>query len=237
MRLLPYVYHSLRLVKQLSSYYRIDQSHNEHHSREVLFWCNDLLQSERKTYPFSYIKIIAQSAILHDMIDHKYSTEPSKIWDYLRTVNTPQETTVVMNIMSTMSYSKTLVDGVVRFPDWIRQDKEYENAYHIVRQADLLSSYNLARMVEYRQARNVSEPLIREEVVDMYKNRMARLVEHGLFVTGHAKERAGQLDAVTRLKLDAVAVMPLDHLGFLRNVDYVNVEDVVRQMSMWIEED
>jgi len=239
MRLLPYVYHSLRLVRQLSSYYRIDQSHNDHHSREVLFWCNDLLRAERRTYPFSYIKIIAQSSILHDMIDHKYSTDPSKIWDYLCAVNTPQEAMVVMNIISTMSYSKTLINGRVQFPEWIQKDKEYETAYHTVRQADLLSSYNLARMVEYRQARNMSEAMIRKEVVEMYEDRMARLVENDLFVTDHARERAGQLDAISRLKLDAVAASPLDpaHLGFFRHVDYVDVEDVVRQMSQWIREE
>jgi HD superfamily phosphodiesterase len=212
---------SLKIVKEYSIQHNIDQSHNEHHSKEVLFWALDILERDpQPLFPKQELEIIIQSCILHDLIDAKYLPNPSFVINYLSTLHPPESVDIIMKIMDTMSYSKIYKNGRVEYPEWIL-NSSYGRAFHVVREADLLSSYNIARMIEYRQAQQMSQDDIKEEIHELYKNRMSCLIENNHFVHNQSRARAEQLDALARIKLSTVRHHPLTDLGYFRFVDYL----------------
>jgi HD superfamily phosphodiesterase len=130
---------SLRFVKDYSHLKNIDKSHNQHHSLEVLFWSSDIIQHSGKTLSASDCIIISESCILHDMIDKKYNGQKQEVEHYLlKKYGQEKEVEITMKMMDTISYSKTFVNNTVHFPEWLQESTEYNDAYHIVRESDLL---------------------------------------------------------------------------------------------------
>lgn len=212
---------SLRIVEEFSIRHKIDQSHNEHHSKEVLFWALDILERDPQPFfPKQELDIIIQSCILHDLMDTKYSPDPFFVQNYLSFLHTPESVDVMMKIMDTMSYSKIYKNGRIEYPEWII-NSSHARAFHVVREADLLSSYNIARMIEYRQAQGMSAHDIKKDIKNLYEHRMACLVERNHFVHSQSRARAEQLDALARIKLATVDHHPLIDLSYFRFVDYL----------------
>lgn len=228
------VKNSLSLVSQFSIINNIDKSHNEHHSKEVLFWAVDIMESQNKKFTRSELNIIIQSCILHDLVDKKYSPDEKFVKNYLANLHSTEEIDTIMNIITTMSYSKIFKDNTIIFPDWI-QDSPYNECFHITREADLLSSYNIARMIEYRKNLNMPDPMIREEIPIFYSNRIANLIKHRFFLHDGAENRASQLDEIGRLKLLALSVhnLELDRLDYFRFIDFISEDDLsVRLLNL-----
>jgi len=221
---------SLNLVKEYSIKHHIDRSHNEHHSKEVLYWAIDIMKAQR--YPESHLTIIVQSCILHDLVDKKYCPDENLVKNYLGDIHTPQETDTILKIINTMSYSKTFIGNQVVFPQWI-QESEYFECYHIARQADLLSSYNIARMIEYRKNLNMPDSFIKQEIPIFYYSRMANLVDSHFFIHPSAIARAEQLDAIARLKLESLEYHDfcVENLDYFRFIDYIPENDLASRVS------
>lgn len=144
MNLLNYLFN---YVVMISKMYNIDESHSIKHSMDVYYYANKIYESELTKNP--YIKdhktIIDVSAILHDMCDKKYMDEKiglENLEAYMKNKITDNELNISLKIISTMSYSTIKKNG---FPVL----NEYQLAYNIVREADLLASYDFERCIIY----------------------------------------------------------------------------------------
>ena len=191
-----------------SSKYNIDETHGVSHSMKVLQFANNIYEAERFKHPIlqQQEKVIYVSAILHDMCDRKYVNEEEgllSINNFLKDKLTPDELYATKKIISTMSYSKVKKSG---FPDL----QEYQMAYHVVREADLLSAYDFDRCMLYNMRCQVKNNGSTDEVkiMDAYNDANElfnkRVLAHNkdrLFVTDYSKERYLELhiDAMRRM--------------------------------------
>jgi HD superfamily phosphodiesterase len=148
-------------------------------------WCTGA-QFDGKAIKHQY-DVIACASILHDMCDKKYMDEKKgirEIGNYLAHYLPPHETNAVTSIIGTMSYSTVMKYG---YPDL----GIYQSAYHIVREADLLTSYDYNRCVIYKMMRE-QDPydVAIKNADDLMKDRVLQYVCKNLFVTEYSKNKA-----------------------------------------------
>lgn len=181
----------LHFVLVSSRNHNIDESHGVSHSMNVLIYANKIFENEVINYPIlkSHEKIIYVSAILHDMCDKKYMNEKDgikEIEDFLQDNNVlnPTEINITKQIVATMSYSKVKVDG---FPIL----GGYQKAYHVVREADLLTAYDFDRCMIYKMNKNganVDEAFKDSE--DLFAKRVLKHNDDGLFLFDYSKKES-----------------------------------------------
>jgi hypothetical protein len=137
--------------------------------------------------------VIHCAAILHDMCDKKYLDEEKgmeEIEYFLHDKINPEELFYTKKIIESMSYSTVKKNGYPYLG-------EYELAYHIVREADLLSAYDIDRCIMYRMYNNsdknitYSEALL--EAMDLFDYRVFKMRNDKLFVTNYAKRESLKL--------------------------------------------
>lgn len=184
-----YICKSLDLIKDHGIKYKIDESHNEIHSKEVLYYGNYLI----KDYTLSDTekRILILGCLFHDVVDKKYLKEDNNPQDILYEMLTQVEsdekiisdTTLFIN---NMSYSKTVqydnkFEPFFTEPELI-QSHENKRMYHFIRNADLLSSYNLRRAFLYHYVKypNMNFPVIWNDVLSLYLRRMKKLRINGI---------------------------------------------------------
>lgn len=171
--------------------------------------------------------IIYSAALLHDMCDKKYVVEEKALEEmedfimsnkFVKTSNfgfdiagptcidqklqdvqdlTPNEMTVIKQIISTMSYSKVKIHGYPHLGP-------YQRAYHIVREADLLAAYDFDRCMIYDMKRNGKNVVNSFKHADqLFNERVFRHNDDGLFVTNYSKILSKQLhrEALERMKI------------------------------------
>lgn len=180
---------SFQYVIKTSDYFKIDESHSLRHSMDVFQNANEIYQAEVSNSPFlkDQQKIIFASAILHDMCDKKYMNEQNginRLKMELKNHLNDEELKVVCNIISTMSYSTVKKNG---YPDL----GDYQLAYHIVREADLLAAYDIPRCIIYKM--NNFDYSYFNAVVEMkliFENRVLQYMSDNLFVTEYSKKKA-----------------------------------------------
>ena len=136
-----------KYVIDTSNHYKIDESHALKHSMEVYGFAKRIYQSEIKNNPQleQQREIIYMAAIGHDMCDKKYMDEKEGIdryKNYLTSYMSSADLEIMEKIIGTMSYSKVKANG---YPNL----GEYQLAYHIVREADLLAAYDIDRCIMY----------------------------------------------------------------------------------------
>lgn len=178
----------LHFVLIATKKYEIDESHGLSHSLNVLHYSRKIYESEVKNYPIlkNQENLIYVSAVLHDMCDKKYMDERdglNEIEKFLQCNNllSPVEINVSKQIMSTMSYSKVKKDG---FPDM----GCYQKAYHIVREADLLTAYDFDRCIIYQMNKNNGNlNNAWENATELFNNRVFRHNEDGLFLFDYSR--------------------------------------------------
>ena len=134
-------------VIKTSQMYNIDESHSFKHSMEVFHLTNKIIDSEIIKYPYleSQKDIIYSAAILHDMCDKKYINENEgikSINNFMCDYMSSHSLDIMNKIVLSMSYSKVKKNG---YPEL----GNYQMAYHIVREADLLSAYDIDRTIIY----------------------------------------------------------------------------------------
>jgi len=173
--------------------YNIDESHGVSHSMNVLQFAHAILEEEKKEYPFleNHAKIIYVSAAIHDMCDKKYMNEEEgiqQISHFLKEKMQPEEIAVIKSIIQTMSYTKVKKSG---FPEL----NEYQMAYHIVREADLLAAYDFDRCMLFNIHRQIGMEKTEEikflgafgEANELFQNRVLKHAADGLFVTKYSQ--------------------------------------------------
>jgi len=192
MTLLSKLFHFVLLTSQK---YNIDESHGLSHSMNVLRFASEIYESEVNAYPIlkQQEKIIYVSAALHDMCDKKYMEQDQGIREIEEFLSenkmTPLDVNVVKLIISTMSYSTVKKHG---FPNL----GPYKRAYHIVREADLLSAYDFDRCMIYNMHRkngDLDEAF--KDAMHIFDIRVMKHNEDGLFLTNYARQKSLELEA------------------------------------------
>jgi len=171
--------------------YQIDESHGLSHSMNVLHYANKIYESEIENYPIlkNQEKLIYVSAILHDMCDKKYLDEAAglrEIESFLQEEDalTPTEINMSKQIMSTMSYSKVKQLG---FPIM----GGYQKAYHIVREADLLTAYDFDRCIIYKINKNGGDlEDAFKNANELFENRVLKHNDDELFLFDYSKRES-----------------------------------------------
>lgn len=178
-------------VLTFSNKYRIDTSHSELHSMAVLHFADENLKSQVGENPLllKQQNIIYSSAILHDMCDKKYvdfSTGIREIEKVLNTELKPKEIKWTKRIIETMSYSTVKKNG---FPDF----GKYQDAYHIVREADLLTSFDFDRTMIYHMNRNNSLTQSYKNALELFDSRVFNYHKDQLLLSDYSKEKSVEL--------------------------------------------
>ena len=182
-----------QIVNILSAKYNIDESHGLLHSMQIVHYANDIYQHEKYNYPILQSerqkKIIYVAAVLHDMCDKKYINETEGMMEihqkWKDIFGEGEEDTEILDIASkiinSMSYSKVKVVG---FPEL----GDYQMAYHIVREADLLCAYDFDRsMIYHMRTRNCNIVEAYYNARNIFNERILRHNSDNLFVTEYSK--------------------------------------------------
>jgi HD superfamily phosphodiesterase len=195
---------AFQYVMQTCNKYQIDESHALKHSMEVFHMTNKIYQKEVMKFPYlqQQKEVIFLSAILHDMCDKKYMPEDTgivQIQKYLKKNEMLEQTEITMlgKIISTMSYSKVKEYG---FPEL----GEYQLAYHIVREADLLAAYDIDRCMiysMYKEGLDYEGALKR--TIGVFDERVLKYRSDRLFVTAYSQNLSLKLHdrAVSELEV------------------------------------
>jgi len=185
-----------------TSKYGIDESHDVSHSMNVLHYAQDIYEAQVYIYPplKHYERVIYIAALLHDMCDKKYMEENEGLNDictYLKPRIEEKEIEMVKNIVTTMSYSKVKVNG---FPDF----GEYNWAYHVVREADLLSAYDFDRCMIYHLKKNKGDiESSFESAEKLFENRVLKHNDDGLLLTEYSKANYMELHKASIHRINA----------------------------------
>lgn len=182
-KFLNYLFNYVVITSKL---FNIDESHSLKHSMDVYYYSDRILEHEIKKHPYlkNHKNIIFSSAILHDMCDKKYVNEKfgiENIVDYMSNKMDPNELSVMLEIISTMSYSTVKKNG---FPTL----GVYDMSYHIVREADLLASYDFDRCIIYQMLKNNDNyENSFYNAKELFEKRVFKYNEDNLFRTEYAK--------------------------------------------------
>lgn len=185
--------------------YKIDESHGLSHAFQVLTQANSIYESEVIKIPElkEHEKVIYIAAIVHDMCDDKYmSTETGldTIERFLSTIEdfklTQSEIKAIRNIINTMSYSKVKKNG---FPEL----GEYQHAYHIVREADLLCAYDFDRcMLYHMHSRNTGIENAFNDSCKLFDIRVFKHNDDELFTTDYSKTQSTIMELQSRERME-----------------------------------
>jgi HD superfamily phosphodiesterase len=183
---LSYLYNFVLLTSRM---YNIDESHSLKHSMDVYNYANKIYNLEviNNDYLKEHKNIIDTSAIIHDMCDKKYMDQNEgieRIKLFLEDHISDNEINPIIDIISTMSYSTVKKNG---FPNL----GKYQLAYNIVREADLLTSYDFDRCIMYKMyvnKYNYKEAV--EDAIDLFENRVFKYHSDKLFTTKYALQES-----------------------------------------------
>ena len=179
------VNHAFNYVILASKIYSIDESHALKHSMDVFHTTNKIYNSEVKKFPYleTHREIIYSAAILHDMCDKKYMSQEHGVDNmkkYMCDFMTETDLDISSKIISSMSYSTVKKYG---YPDL----KEYQLAYNIVREADLLTSYDVDRCIIYgMMVENLNYDESVKRAISLFDNRTLKYRSDNLFTTDYA---------------------------------------------------
>ena len=180
--------------------HRIDESHGLSHSMNTLYYAHQIFKTEVKLRPQiqPQERMIYTAAILHDMCDAKYtdkSTEIARIDHFLQDKLTDKECEMTKAIVSSMSYSHVTQHG---FP----QLGDYQTAYHIVREADLLTAYDVDRSIVFHMhTKNATTYEAYTNARKFFMERVFLHNEHKLFYTEYGRKQSVVLHEKTLERL------------------------------------
>jgi hypothetical protein len=179
-------------VVETSKLYNIDESHALKHSMEVYQFAKKIYGTEVTNNPYleQQKELIYMTAIGHDMCDKKYMNEKEGILryqSYLSGYMSLSDLEIMGKIIGTMSYSKVKKNG---YPEL----GQYQLAYHIVREADLLAAYDIDRCIIYGMYKdNLNYKEAVEYAINLFENRVFTMRGEGLFITNYSKNISLQL--------------------------------------------
>jgi len=167
----------------------------------ILRTTHELYEEEVKQHPLlkQYEKVIYVASTIHDMCDKKYMDQADGIKEidaFLNEDLSPTDMNLVKLIISTMSYSYVKANG---FP----VTGPYKHAYHIVREADLLTAYDFDRCMIYNMHRkngNVEEAF--QEATALFQNRVLRHNDDELFTLASSRKKSLILETRALAQID-----------------------------------
>lgn len=175
-------------VLSMSKKHRIDPSHSEGHSMDVLHFADSIYRSQMDLFPSlnEQTNVIYSAAVLHDMCDKKYMTQDEGIQEiehFLQDKLSSKEVYYTKRIIETMSYSTVKKYG---YPDL----GEYQMAYHVVREADLLSAYDFNRCMIYHMNRGNELSDAYYDALQLFKNRVFNYNTDKLLISKYAQQKS-----------------------------------------------
>jgi HD superfamily phosphodiesterase len=180
---------AFQYVINTSKKYNIDESHALKHSMDVFHYANKIVHAEFPNNRFleQQTDIISVSAIVHDMCDKKYVNVDNGIIEmnnFMKDYMSSHQCEMITNIVSTMSYSTVKYNGYPNFG-------AYQLAYHIVREADLLTAYDIDRCIIYGMMHeNLMYTNAVDRAVELFDNRALKYREDNLFITDYSKDES-----------------------------------------------
>jgi len=193
-----------KFIIQTCKKYNIDDSHGIKHALDVYKYSRFLVKHGK--IPESQENIIYTAALLHDTCDNKYMNEIEGINNIRFFLGTSEfykhsEIDVILNIIQTMSYSKVKEVG---FPDL----GLYQQAYHVVREADLLTAYDFDRCLLFTMHNyNVDYDEAFKIAKNLYEKRMAKHIKDGLITSNYGIEEAIKLNAENMQNIKSIETM------------------------------
>jgi len=180
-------------VLMISSKYNIDSSHSESHSMDVLHFADENYRTQLKDFPYleKQKNIIYTVAVLHDMCDKKYMKQDEGIIDienFLKYKLKPEEQYYTKKIIETMSYSTVKKNG---YPDL----GYYQMAYHVVREADLLASYNFDRTMIYHMNKGNNIMTSYNNALELFNKRVFNYNTDNLLLSDYAQRKSLELSS------------------------------------------
>jgi len=188
---------------QTSQKFNIDESHALRHSMDVFHFANNIYDSELYVNPFlkQQKNIIMCSAILHDMCDKKYVDEKMGIDEmnhFMKQYINQDDLNIINKIISSMSYSTVKKNGYPNLDN-------YNLAYHIVREADLLAGYDVERCIIYQMAQHCDSYVDSlDRANKLFQNRIFRYIDEELFLTDYSKNMSNILHDKALIKIDEI---------------------------------
>ena len=178
-------------VLMMSSKYKIDSSHSEMHSMDVLNFAEENYKSQLDMFPYleTQVNVIYSAAVLHDMCDKKYMDQSEGVKEielFLKDKLEPEEIHYTKEIMETMSYSTVKKNG---YPDL----GKYQMAYHVVREADLLSSYDFNRAMTYHMNKGKNLTMSYVNSLEIFEDRVFKYNTDKLLLSDYAQQKSFSL--------------------------------------------
>jgi HD superfamily phosphodiesterase len=175
-------------VLAMTKKYKIDSSHSEIHSMDVVRFADDIYRSQLQMFPYleDQTNVIYSAAILHDMCDKKYLNQDEgikEIEEFLQDKLSDKEIYYTKRIIETMSYSTVKKNG---YPDL----GDYQMAYHVVREADLLSAYDFDRCVTYQLNQGSDLTVAYVDALKLFKNRMFNYNTDKLLISDYSQRKS-----------------------------------------------
>ena len=176
-------------VLRMSRKYNIDSSHSESHSMDVLHFADENYRTQLCMFPYlkEQTNVIYSAAVLHDMCDKKYIVQNEgikEIEEFLKDKLNPEEIHYTKRIMETMSYSTVKKQG---YPYDLGN---YEMAYHVVRESDLLSSYDFDRSVIYHMNKGSNLTDAYYNALELFDNRVFNYNTDKLLHSEYAQKKS-----------------------------------------------
>jgi len=179
-------------VRNLCVRYNIDESHAMKQSMVALFHTTQSYEFHVARHPYLVPQkvVLFVAAIVHDMCDVKYVDQLvglRAIYEYLHPFLSPEDFNAMALIITTMTYDTVREKGFPNMNDW-------QLGYHIVREADLLSAYDIDRCILYgiyHENMTYGEALVNG--TNVFQNRVLRYIEDGLFITEYGVATAHDL--------------------------------------------
>lgn len=197
----------MRLLSSLQQFiytttmkYAYDESHSIGHSMKVLQNAHLIYINEKNNFPIIKHQedIIYTAAALHDMCDRKYIDVNTGIERINNVLNKDlaDKKEIIIDIINTMSYSKVKQYGYPNLGN-------FQIAYHIVREADLLEAYDFDRSMIYHMHKtngNFEESYL--NALELFENRVWKHFDDDLFVTDYSKSRAKKLHNISKRQVE-----------------------------------
>jgi len=192
-----------QFVSMVSAKHSIDESHGLGHSMRV-FQFAEQIAAEEHHYIYNpavfaeHRPIIQAAAILHDTCDKKYRNEEEgliEIREFLKPIMPSLQIDATIRIIGNMSYSKVTKYGMPNL-------ENYQTAFNVVREADLMDAYDFDRSMIYHMQRNrktVEEAYT--DAVDLFEKRVFRHADDGLLLTNYAIRRHPELVRTAKIRM------------------------------------
>ena len=159
-------------VERMCVKYCIDESHDVSHSKDCVHFATELMPVKVSE---DVRTVILFAAAVHDTVDKKYTSfeAVNEVREFFQSIHLPTTLiNAIVDIITTMSYSFLVSrrKESLSFPD----HGEWEEAYHIVRNADLLCSFRVKRCFQYQKhlTPEISDNEAMKKVADLFRTRV-----------------------------------------------------------------